>query len=245
MLATLLAGLCEACPNDRPDIQCFRGAGIEGALLPGPTQNNKWVSATLEVRTDVVIRDLNLLLSVDHAANSDLIIKLQSPSGVTQTLAERSLRGSDLVQFILDDEAAKNFTVEGVAPYTGHFRTTEGTLSAWDGENARGVWKLNIFDYRGICCPWRHEQTGTLEQWELHVTPAPFCAPPRFQNAVADGALMRAFFCMGCWLLLRGRSACPGCKGIVVATDMASGSKRSAHSGICWLLLLGWSPCAR
>ena len=64
VLATLLAGLCEACPNDRPDIQCFRGAGIEGALLPGPAQNNKWVSATLEVRKDVVIGDLNLLLSV-------------------------------------------------------------------------------------------------------------------------------------------------------------------------------------
>ena len=130
VLATLLAGLCEACPNDRPDIQCFRGAGIEGALLPGPTQNNKWVSATLEVRTDVVIRDLNLLLSVDHAANSDLIIKLQSPSGVTQTLAERSLRGSDLVQFILDDEAAKNFTVEGVAPYVLLIRDTFGQQRA-------------------------------------------------------------------------------------------------------------------
>jgi len=214
VLATLLAGLCEACPNDRPDIQCFRGAGIEGALLPGPTQNNKWVSATLEVRTDVVIRDLNLLLSVDHAANSDLIIKLQSPSGVTQTLAERSLRGSDLVQFILDDEAAKNFTVEGVAPYTGHFRTTEGTLSAWDGENARGVWKLNIFDYRGICCPWRHEQTGTLEQWELHVTPAPFCAPPRFQNAVADGAGGETSTCV---------ASCPGT--VVARARLSSGTR--------------------
>jgi len=197
-VAALLARGARACPNDRPDIVCVQGAGIDGAPLPllgARTIGNKWVELKLTVSSDVRIRDLDLLLQIDHGLNGDMTIKLQSPIGVTQTLCDRCFGGSDLVQTILDDEADKAIGDEGVAaPYTGSFRSKDGTLAAWDGTNARGVWTLAVHDYGG-------NTLGHVEQWELHITPATFCEPPLFQNAVADGQGGETTSCV---------SSCPG-----------------------------------
>jgi len=115
VLAALLAGLCEACPNDRPDIVCVQGAGIDGEPLPASLEKETSTycgspagvnDLTLTVTADVRIRDLDLLLSIDHDDLSELKIVLEGPTGVTQTLIDYgTLSGSDLVQTILDDEA--------------------------------------------------------------------------------------------------------------------------------------------
>ena len=210
LLVALLVTQSGACPNDRPDIRCFRGGGIDGAPLPAPTVNCKWISLSLNVTYDVRIRDLDLLLSIDHAGNSQLIIKLEGPSGTQQTIADLNLKGSDVVQAIISDEAAKAWTdASAVAPYTGTWKTTDGSLTAWDGINARGEWKLWVYDYWSGRSYESNRQTGVVEQWQLHITPAAFCSPPRFQNSVADGNGGQTSTCV---------SACPGplmCQSVI------------------------------
>ena len=210
LLVALLVTQSGACPNDRPDIRCFRGGGIDGAPLPATTQNRKWISLSLNVTYDVRIRDLDLLLSIDHGGNSDLIIKLEGPAGTQQTIADRNLKGIDVVQAIISDEAAKAWTdASAVAPYTGTWKTTDGSLTAWDGINARGEWKLWVYDYWSGRSYESNRQTGVVEQWQLHITPAAFCSPPRFQNSVADGNGGQTSTCV---------SACPGplmCQSVI------------------------------
>lgn len=195
ILLALLVRAAQACPNDRPDIVCVQGAGIDGNPLPALTVGDKWIAVKLAVTQDVRIRDLDILLNVDHGRNDNMIINLQGPSGVTSTLCDYCFGGSDLVQTILDDEAEKAIGDPGTgAPYTGRFRSKDGTLSAWDGTNARGDWTLHIYEHGGGIL-------GGLQQWELHITPAAFCEPPLFQNAVSDGQGGETTSCV---------SSCPG-----------------------------------
>lgn len=59
---------------------------------------------------------------------------------------------------ILDDEASVSIT-EGVGPYTGRYRPVE-SLSAFDGTNTRGVWRLEVRDTAT-------GNTGVLNNWSL------------------------------------------------------------------------------
>ena len=121
---------------------------------------------------------------------------------MTQTICDYCFGADDLVQTILDDEADKAIGDEGVAaPYTGSFRSKDGTLAAWDGTNARGEWTLAIYDRPRRCCYYGSDDAANVEQWELHITPAAFCEPPLFQNAVSDGQGGETTSCV---------SSCPG-----------------------------------
>ncbi|MEO8269726.1 MAG: proprotein convertase P-domain-containing protein, partial [Aureliella sp.] len=59
---------------------------------------------------------------------------------------------------ILDDEASLSIT-EGVGPYSGRYRPVE-PLSAFDGTNTRGVWRLEVRDTAT-------GNTGVLNNWSL------------------------------------------------------------------------------
>jgi len=280
LVAALLAGLCEACPTNRPDIVCIQGAGIDGDPLPAPLAKETSTACgspagvnelTLTVNADVRIRDMDVLLSIDHYDLTELKIDLEGPTGVTQTLIDYgTIKGSDLVMTILDDEATTSgllwkvagstklaqgreltnaalsealtqtttFTQEqwdafgiddlraydyikggdnyyqpshtadlsaATSLYTGRWKITDGSLSAWDGTNARGKWSLRVWDC--IACLDRrdwcsyNQRNGILQLWELRITPASFCDPPHFQNTIADGAGGQASTCV---------DSCPG-----------------------------------
>jgi len=169
VLAALLAGLCEACPNDRPDIVCVQGAGIDGEPLPASLAKETSTHCrspagvnelTLTVTADVRIRDLDLLLSIDHGDLSELKIVLEGPTGVRQTLIDyKTIRGSDLVQTILDDEAttsglswkmagstklAQGRELTNAALSEALTQTTTFTQEQWD---AFGIDDLRDYDY--------------------------------------------------------------------------------------------------
>lgn len=64
---------------------------------------------------------------------------------------------------ILDDEASLSIT-EGVGPYSGRYRPAE-PLSAFDGTNSRGVWRLEVRDTAT-------GNTGVLNDWSLRFNEA-------------------------------------------------------------------------
>jgi len=76
-------------------------------------------------------------------------------------------KGEDYIQTIFDDEAEIPIEL-GTAPFTGRFRPKTGSLlEVFDGEDAYGLWRLQIYDM------W-YWDTGSLDRVELIIT---ICEP--------------------------------------------------------------------
>lgn len=108
------------------------------------------------------IKDLDVVLDIQHASLGDLRVVLESPQGtMVPLILEGTLTGANLAGTILDDEAATDLTAAS-APFTGHFRPAT-SLGAIDGEDARGVWRLHVIDtVQG--------NAGVLNNWTLNLT---------------------------------------------------------------------------
>jgi len=118
----------------------------------------------ITINQDITITDLNVAINVTHTYDSDLIISLKSPTGVVSTLSfRRGGAGDNFVSTIFDDEATKAIS-SGIAPFTGSFKP-ETLLSAFDGLNARGVWKLTVEDKA-------NGDIGSLNNWAISLTGA-------------------------------------------------------------------------
>ncbi len=90
-------------------------------------------------------------VGLDHTWVGDLVATLTSPGGTAVTLFSApggtGNSGNNFCQTVLDDTGAtsiQNITVAG-APYTGTFRPAT-PLAALIGQNANGVWNLNVSD---------------------------------------------------------------------------------------------------
>jgi subtilisin-like proprotein convertase family protein len=121
-----------------------------------------------------LIEDLDVAVLLNHEAFFDLEIVLQSPAGTTITL-NPSLNTAFIIQeggshsaggqnrFLFDDEAAVDIE-HATQPFDQPFRPAIGfELSAFDGEDVFGLWRLQIRDAGDM-----HE--GRLEEIELIIT---------------------------------------------------------------------------
>ncbi len=97
----------------------------------------------VNVTDSFTISDLNVSLSVDHTYVSDLRIRLIAPDGTSVLLVNRRGGASDNLRLTLDDEASAS--VVSAATLSGTFRP-ERALSAFDGKNSAGSWRLEIVD---------------------------------------------------------------------------------------------------
>ncbi|MHC4084469.1 MAG: proprotein convertase P-domain-containing protein [Planctomycetota bacterium] len=71
--------------------------------------------------------------------------------------------GANYTQTVFDDEAELSIK-QAEPPFTGSFRPVEPyKLSDFDGEDAYGIWRLQIYD------AWDWD-TGTLDSFELVIT---------------------------------------------------------------------------
>jgi subtilisin-like proprotein convertase family protein len=124
--------------------------------------------AIIQVPEHLTIVDLDIALTISHTNVFDLQIYLQSPLGTRIPLNYYSalnefFRGADYIQTVFDDEASVPIE-QGSAPFTGRFRPKAGSfLDVFDGEDACGQWKLQIYDL------WFWD-TGTLNSAELIFT---------------------------------------------------------------------------
>ena len=123
------------------------------------------VSSTLTVNSHMTITDLNGLIgNLTHTYDRDLFIQLQSPLGTTVTLSNRNGGSSDnFINTVFDDEAAVAIGA-GSAPFTGSFRPDQ-LLSAFDGQDAFGVWTLRVADQEGA-------DVGSINRWGIDITAA-------------------------------------------------------------------------
>jgi len=135
-----------------------------------PDNSPAGATSTINVPDGKTVVDVNVALNITHTYDGDLVLSLIPPVGAPITLANR-LGGSsnDFVNTVFDDEAATPIA-SGSPPFTGSFRP-ESPLSAADGINAQGAWKLKVVDAAGI-------DVGNIESWTLTLTfPAATCGP--------------------------------------------------------------------
>jgi subtilisin-like proprotein convertase family protein len=123
--------------------------------------------AVINVPDHFIITDLDVGINLTHTNVFDLQLSLQGPVGTRICLNmydyDEFFIGANYTNTIFDDEAMLSIK-DGVAPFTGRFRPLEPyKLSQFDGEDAFGSWRLQIYD-----AYW--SDTGTFNHLELTIT---------------------------------------------------------------------------
>ena len=132
-----------------------------GPAVSIPDNNPAGVNVNLTVSgTTGTIDDLNFrfdgttcnsttTVGLDHTWVSDLVATLRSPAGTTVSLFQFvGGDGDNFCNTLLDDQATnliQNVTAAN-APFTGSFKPNNA-LNAFRGQNANGVWTLNVSDH--------------------------------------------------------------------------------------------------
>lgn len=124
-----------------------------------PIKDLATTTSTLTINQNINIKDLNIQISLNHTALSDLVITLRSPTGQIITLFnKRGGLNDNLVNTLFDDQAT--IAIGNASyPFTGSFRP-ESLLSALNDKNAKGTWTLSITDTAG-------GDVGKLISWKL------------------------------------------------------------------------------
>ncbi len=115
------------------------------------------IISRVTVEDDVVVRDVNIRnIRGSHSPLSGLNFRFDSPNGPIIDIVTEDCNGSSF-NFSLDDEAASPLP----CPFNnGGAYIPEEKLSTYDGENARGDWRLILI---------KSAQNGSLDNWELEV----------------------------------------------------------------------------
>jgi len=118
-------------------------------------------TSTINIGQNVNIGSIRVNVNLTHTYDSDLTIKLVSPTGKEVTLFNRRGGSADnLTNTTFDDSAATAISA-GKAPFTGSFKP-ESSLSAFANTNAAGAWKLVITDTA------RYD-SGRLANWSITI----------------------------------------------------------------------------
>jgi subtilisin-like proprotein convertase family protein len=141
--------------------------------IPSSGDQGKMEDAIIDVTEHISIDDLDIAISLTHEAFFDLEIILQRPNGKPVTLNpslnyafeirdanNRLMSAGGQNRFLFDDEAAIGIE-NATPPFNQAFRpAVDSKLSAFDGQDAFGQWRLQINDL------WTGG-TGRLEGVEL------------------------------------------------------------------------------
>ncbi|MGB3204021.1 MAG: S8 family serine peptidase [Crinalium sp.] len=128
--------------------------------IPKPINGSTFTSDLIVSGLSGTIGDLNVKLDITHPWVADVDAFLISPTGTRiELFTFVGGSGDNFSNTILDDEATTSITL-GAAPFTGSFKP-EGLLSAVDGQNPNGTWKLEITD------TFPFADDGTLNSWSL------------------------------------------------------------------------------
>jgi subtilisin-like proprotein convertase family protein len=138
--------------------------------IPIPDNSSTGATSTINVALAKTVLDVNVTVTINHTFVGDLTIALIAPNGVEIPLAvQRGGSGDNYTGTVFDDEAAGSIT-SGTPPFAATFRP-EFALSALDGMNSAGAWRLKVQDNF-------QNDAGTLAGWTLTLTlpPTP-CGP--------------------------------------------------------------------
>jgi len=174
-----LLALLITCTMWQVNAQTVSSGNIDTAI---PDGNPTGVTVNLVVTDNLTITDLNFSTEIIHSWASDLAITLESPAGTIITVYDPASCSQNSIRVTLDDAAAAlppcdaSTTTPTTLPYVGPYSyTADGTfkpfsaLSAFNGENTMGTWKMKVVDGVG-------GDPGFIRDWSL--TYVGFVPPP-------------------------------------------------------------------
>ncbi len=128
--------------------------------VPIDPVNPNTISSTISISGITQdIRDVNVMLDIDHTFDADLTATLISPTGVrVELFAGLGGSGENFRQTTFDDDADTLIST-ATAPFSGTFRPQQ-SLSALNGLSPNGVWTLEIQDTAS-------DDGGRLNGWSL------------------------------------------------------------------------------
>jgi subtilisin-like proprotein convertase family protein len=170
LAALVVAGvfLSARVPVQAGDVVCTYSGSFNLRIPAAPDTNRGWmVDAIIEVPSHLAITDLDVTVGITHTSAFDLKLLLKSPAGTTVLLNEGDLshfyKGANYSSTTFDDEASTPIE-EGQVPFRGRYRPLEPSLLAsFDGEDAYGPWRFQVFDAR-------YGDTGTFNSYTLTIT---------------------------------------------------------------------------
>jgi len=122
------------------------------------------VSSAITVSASSTITAVQVQVNITHTFDSDLVLVLISPSGTEVILSNRrGGAGHNYTNTLFEDSAATSIS-KGQAPFAGSYQP-EQPLQGLKGQNAQGVWKLQVEDEA-------QGNVGTLNSWSLTVIAA-------------------------------------------------------------------------
>ena len=131
------------------------------------------VNRTFTVGTSYAVGDVDIGILLDHTYRRDLEITLTSPTGTIVTLMDYVGGGANNLNVKFDDEAsggtiASHTSNDPLTPVYNSTKSPQNSLSAFDGENAQGIWTLKICDQQGV-------DIGSFRRADLYLAqPQPF-----------------------------------------------------------------------
>ncbi len=150
--ASVLLSLCGPVEAADADVTYSFGDYFDLRIPADPEASKGWMDdAVIDVPQHLTIADLDVTINITHTNAFDLRLFLESPSGTTVILNESDpfggfYKGADYSSTTFDDEAATPIE-EGEPPFVGRFRPLEGqSLTSFDGQDAYGSWKLEVYD---------------------------------------------------------------------------------------------------
>jgi subtilisin-like proprotein convertase family protein len=150
-----------------------------------PILDNATASATFVAAGSGAITDVDVRIDeLRHPFLGELTIALEH-DGVTRTVFDPSngFSGDDVVDAIIDDEAASAMPNAGPGPVTGRVRPSiASALSGFDGHPVAGAWTLRITDSAT-------GNAGTLRRWGVQgpQVACPRAEIPQAQTGAASG----------------------------------------------------------
>jgi subtilisin-like proprotein convertase family protein len=202
-------------------------ANINSADTPVsiPDNNPTGATSTINVPQAATVQDVNVTVNITHTWDGDLTLSLLTPTNASITLStHHGNSGDDYTNTIFDDEATTPIS-SGAPPYTGSFRP-DSPLTAADGINASGNWRLKVVDDAG-------QDIGTINTWNLRLTlPTGTCPagnPPAPATALAASAITGGLH------LTWGAGACPAPNYHLLYGSLAGLSTYALAGSVCGL----------
>jgi len=144
-------------------------SSFDRAIPADPEATMGWMEdAVIIVPDHLIITDLDVSVSLTHEKVFDLQLTITSPSGTSVVLNSYDpfteyFDGANYRQTVFDDEAEVSIS-EALPPFTGRYRAdANDALAAFDGEDAYGGWRLQIYDAHYV-------HTGSLDAFGVTIT---------------------------------------------------------------------------
>lgn len=146
-----------------------------GAVDETATPCNNPLIRTFAVAQNFNLSDVDIGVVIAHSYRGDLVMTLQSPTGTRVTVNSGVGAGADNFNVLMDDAAPSPLSghtandsatsAASAPPYQRLFSPT-AALSAFNGQNVNGTWRLEI-------CDQFNADTGTFYRADLYLTQPP------------------------------------------------------------------------